>query len=87
MSHNWYVGQDIVCIKSHSKGIVKNGEVYTIQALMKPCCSVQIDIGARGGLARSRCVCKNIIGEPDNVFWLGEHRFVPLDEITDISEI
>jgi len=43
----WHIGQDIVCIKSHSHGAVKEGDVYVIQGLKQSCCMVSIDVGIR----------------------------------------
>jgi hypothetical protein len=29
---NWHIGQDIVCIKTHSRGFATKGTVYTIKS-------------------------------------------------------
>ena len=45
---NWRIGQDIVCVKTHPKGVVKEGELYTIKALRTTTCKcseVEIDVG------------------------------------------
>jgi len=93
MNHNWYIGMDIVCIKTHSEGVVKEGEVFTIKALRKPCCNVQIDIGKdlnyTGGTFSTSCaVCKKITNNgTDATAWISHRLFAPLDTLTDISEI
>jgi len=87
MNHNWYIGQDIVCINTHSKGIVKDGEVYTIQGLRQRCCCIEINVGISLFSIMQRCKdCGHRI-ESDGIWWLHEHRFAPLDTLTDISEI
>lgn len=93
--HNWFINQDIVCIKTHSEGVVIEGNVYTIKSLRKTCCIVQIDIGAKAPdlngstLFESRCrECKKTTyNHTDNTYWIAERLFVPLDTLTDISEI
>lgn len=93
--YNWYIGMDVVCIKTHSQGVVKEGNVYTIKSLRKTCCVVQIDIGAKApdlngsSVFETRCgKCKKITyNHRDNTYWIAESLFVPLDTLTDISEI
>lgn len=93
---NWRIGQDIVCVKTHPKGVVKEGELYTIKALRTTTCKcseVEIDVGvlAREGahIYQLNCLkCGSIcyVGN-DRTYWLSETRFRPLDELADISEL
>lgn len=95
MNHNWHIGQDIVCIKTHSKGYSKEGNVYTVKSLRKRCCHVQIDIGEkvpdRTGSGKWTTTCSGCKSEidngTDNTAWLSERLFAPLDTLTDITEI
>lgn len=41
----FYPGQRVVCIRDHSQGIIKKGEVYTVLEIFKSCCFWSIDIG------------------------------------------
>ena len=92
---NWHIGQDIVCIKNHSQGIVKKGETFIITGIKKGCCKILIDIGyivkdfEGSNLFQIPCDnCKKIlfVGS-DNTHWLNEELFAPLDTLIDISEI
>lgn len=87
MSHNWFIGQTIVCIKSHSQELIKEGDVFTVKGLRKGCCNIQINIGIIGVYGQSQCCCGNIIEGFDDIYWFAEFRFSPLDTLTDISEI
>ena len=46
---NFYVGQKVVCVKSHSMGLYKKGQVFTVQVVRKEkCCGVvTINIGVK----------------------------------------
>ena len=84
----WYIGQDVVCIKTHRQGIIKEGNVFTIIGLRQTCCSIQINIGISSRYGNDICTkCSKISKNLDGVWWFGEDRFVPLESITDISEI
>ena len=83
---SWYIGQDVVCIKTHSKGIVKEGEIFNIIGLQKICCGINLDVGIKTDFDAINCGCgKYQIA--NGVYWLGEVLFSPLDSLTDISEI
>ena len=85
----WHIGQYIVCIKTHQDGAVKEGEVYTIQALEQGCCFVHIDVGVRFPMmGYTYCTeCGKEKKSPTSVWWLKETYFKPLDELSDISEL
>lgn len=91
MNHNWHIGQDIVCINTHSGGIVKEGELFTIKGLRESFCScdnVEINIGFSSSCSIERCLpCNTIVGKTDDIFWFSESLFAPIDTLTDISEI
>lgn len=85
---NWYIGQEIVCIKSHPNGVVIEGKIYTIQSLKKghcKCSETLIDIGAKtskphlvGGWANCPN-CKESYKKEGHNWWLSESRFAPLE--------
>lgn len=83
----WKIGQEIVCIKTHSKGVVKRGQIYTIQALRKSICncySIIIDVGINnshiGGICRT---CGKTAVLDDNIWWFSEKLFAPLEYNAD----
>ena len=90
-NHNWYIGQDIVCIKTHSQGVVKEGNVYTIKSLsgaLCKCSHVMIDVGIKQDYELGECPnCKTHNIPLNGIMWIYEALFAPLDTLTDISEI
>ena len=89
----WYIGQEIVCIKTHSKGIVKKGESYFIKGLQKANCTcgyIEIDVGIQKFSHQYCKRCGFRKPEPTLIFWFNESLFAPLDfdisELTDILE-
>ena len=83
----WHIGQDIVCIKTHPEMVVVEGGVYTIRGLRKNCCCIEIDIGVDTNRQVSVCSKCGRKDNSNNVHWLGEFRFEPLDSLADISEL
>ncbi len=92
---NWYIGQEIVCIKTHPKGVVKRGKIYTIKGLITSFCGcdrVKIDIGAersQGDNVYSFCGrCSISQKNYTNAWWFSESRFAPLEYNQDaINEL
>jgi len=84
----WYIGQDVVCIKNHSQGAVKEGDVFTIRGLQQGCCLLQLDVGINTSHITQTCSrCNKVSNKNSLVHWFGETLFAPLESITDISEI
>ena len=83
----WYIGQDVVCIKTHSSNVVKKDNVYTIQGLQKGCCNIILDVGIKSLPGFTRCDCGGKTKDNSDAHWISEKLFTPLEQITDISEI
>jgi hypothetical protein len=90
---NWYIGQEIVCIKTHSQGLVKRGGIYTIMGLQPSKCKcegVDINVGIVGD-AKSYSLCSDchhIWFDFSSVHWFGEQLFAPLEYNQDaINEL
>ena len=89
---NWYIGQEIVCVKTHSLKLVKRGKTYTIRGLAKSQCNcgyVMIDVGISYNnihpSGQQECSeCGNAFFT-NGLFWFNECLFAPLDQ--DISEL
>lgn len=83
---NWYIGQEIVCVKSHSEKAVVKGKVYTIKSLEKRCCFMGIDVGIIDpnnyindyGICRS-CGGKLKVFKNGNKWWFSEQLFTPIE--------
>lgn len=90
---NWHIGMDIVCIKTHSKGLIKEGDIFTIESLRQGCCSIQIDIGINDTdeACNYTTICTDCGGIINNgsssTLWFHECLFAPLDSLVNISEI
>lgn len=91
----FYIGQEVVCIKTHSDKIVKEGEVFTIQGLkqFKCNCGIGIDVGfkeIRTAIFFNCCGSCNISYTPkinDGIWWISSELFKPLDELVSIDEL
>lgn len=84
---NWYIGQPIVAIRSHSRKFFTKGQEFTIKALKAGCCAackVDIDIGLKYDGDGTHCPDCGAIEHTD-INWFNEICFAPLD--FDISEL
>lgn len=90
MNHNWYIGQDIVCIESYLN-YLQEGDLFVIKALQSAVCKcsmVIIDIGKITDFELGACsICGTRDIQLHGVHWMHEKYFAPLDTLTDISEI
>ena len=89
---NWYIGQEIVAIRTHNDNLYKRGQDFIIKGLSLTTCRcnyVLIDVGIpydyekfAGCMKCDKCGCTCNV----NGFYLfHENRFAPLDQ--DISEL
>lgn len=83
---NWYIGQEIVCIKTHPEGVVKRGQTFTIRGLRSSTCNckgVEIDVGVVGSNIYRGLICTvcgfSYDGPPFSTWWFSETRFSPLE--------
>lgn len=84
---NWYIGQEIVCIKTHSRGAIVKGKVYTIQGLKQGCCSVFIHVGVFAKLTHGKfgfktlcSLCGKLTDDgADPTYWFSETLFAPIE--------
>lgn len=86
---NWYIGQRIVAVRSHSQGKFKKGDEFTIKGLRSSFCKckeVEIDIGINGGGNGMLCPMCGMDTEDGNVHWFSEIMFAPLQDHPDLSE-
>jgi len=81
---NFKIGQEIVCIKSHSLSLFKKGDEFVIQGIKKEkCCNtITLDIGLKFDFILARCVCGKET-EWDNYF--GSSLFVPKQELSNTT--
>jgi hypothetical protein len=81
----WIEGKKIICIKSHSQGIFKEGEIFTLRGVYKNICKcsiLKLDIGFKTDRFIGLCPLCNErnIQEHGNAWLFNETLFKPLDE-------
>jgi len=86
------IGQQVVCVKSHSQGRVKEGEIFTIKdlRLCKCCKYLEIDIGLKyNGNPMQVCTPCRHLDFKNGVQWTGHELFRPIDDLynTEIEEL
>jgi hypothetical protein len=88
---DYTIGDDIVCVKTHSRGVVKENELYVARALKtQSCCSrvvVDVGVGVKDNVDCDICDCGSITRNIDSVWWLDAHRFKKLDSLVNIEEL
>lgn len=80
----FFVGQEVVCIKDHSRGVVKKGEEFKVLAIRKICCGWFIDVGINVEIIAWTCSVCGFRGFY-NEYWLGTRLFAPKDQFQPIS--
>lgn len=74
------IGQKIVCIKTHSQGVLKKGKIYAIKKIRKSCCCFDVDIGIVSTTKYANCGFCKISRISDDTWWINESLFAPLEE-------
>jgi hypothetical protein len=83
-------GQRVICIKSHKTDegleLVKEGETYVVKNVKDISCACTrkygVDIGVRLNQARHYCTSCNKNAFFDDICWIWEGCFVPIEEET-----
>ena len=84
------IGQQVVCVKTHSMGVTVEGQVYEVKGLhLCTCGYLSLDVGIKGkSTSPVLCHCGKL--EYLGTVWLqGAKRFRPLDDLynTEIEEL
>jgi len=75
---DYRAGDDIVCIRDHSQGIVKKGDVFTaVQLERNGCgCTILVDVGIKSDRPFTRCpACGMNDEKTDDVWWFDARLF------------
>ena len=91
------IRQQVVCVKTHSMGAVKEGDIKQIKSIMIGCCGdLVLDVGVSNrrvsdiplGAACWCCNSKHTLIE-DGIWWISATLFRPLDDLynTEIEEL
>lgn len=75
---DYRAGDDIVCIRDHSQGIVKKGDVFTaVQLERNGCgCTILVDVGIKSDRPFTKCpACGMNDEKTDDVWWFDARLF------------
>lgn len=73
------VGDRVCCVKTHSQGVVKKGQVFTILNINNlECGCIQLDVGIIGDSIHGRCRCGVVYIKEYSIWWLNSSRFAPI---------
>lgn len=75
------IGQRVVCVKNHSKGLVKAGQQYTVNGV-NFCCKPLVDVGVFTFGKAMNCCGKRMEG---NINWFSTSLFAPIEEISETT--
>lgn len=83
----FYIGQKVVCVKSHSQGVIKKGQEFTVTGVFEPDCNCDnwtITIGLKTIIPFHQCsfcgyIRKNESSESSE-FRFGYTMFAPVQE-------
>ena len=90
---DYRAGDEIICIKDHSQGIVKKGQIYTAEHLQRMDCGCiyLVDIGLKSDRPFTMCaVCETKHDKTDNIWWIDARLFRRLlthSEEADLKEV
>lgn len=79
---NFRIGQEVVCIKDHSQGVIKKGQTFIIKNLwVRECCGfVVADLGInRTGLG-CKCKCGQAYDMFGTVHWISTEILAPVEK-------
>jgi len=86
-------GDDIICVRDHSQGIVKKGDVYTAHKLERNGCGCifLVDVGLKSDRPFTQCpVCKTNDEKTDDIWWIDARLFRRLltkSEEADLADV
>lgn len=75
---DYRAGDDIICIKDHSQGIVKKGQVYTAHEITRMGCGciLLVDVGLKSDRPFTKCAACGMNDEKtDDVWWVDARLF------------
>jgi hypothetical protein len=90
---DYRAGDEIICIKDHSQGVVKKGEVYTAHELKRNGCGcvLLVDVGYTSDRPFTKCpACGMNDEKTDNVWWVDARLFRRLltrSEEADLADV
>jgi hypothetical protein len=83
------VGDEIICIKDHSRKLVRNGEVFTVKGFTRnPCCgSTIVDVGISDSTPHTTCyTCQCDYKKPNGGYWFAAYLFRKIEESSSTAK-
>ena len=78
------IGQEIVAIRSHSKGVFKRGDIFLVLGVSVPpckCFDFLVDIGREATFKQMHCSkCDGVFEHNDTIYWFANENFVPIEK-------
>lgn len=72
------IGQKVVCIKSHTQGLVRKGNTYVVQDIhVMPCGCWNVNVGVKTDKDFSGCDRHGVIVDSGGIAWIGVCLFAP----------
>lgn len=90
---DYRAGDDIICVRDHSQGIVKKGDVYTAHKLERNGCGCifLVDVGLKSDRPFTQCpVCRTNDEKTDDIWWIDARLFRRLltkSEEADLADV
>jgi hypothetical protein len=81
----FYVGQEVVCVKDHTQGIIKNGQVFKVTSLVRICCGWNVTIGIQSRSALTRCGDCGSVASQGSEWQFASYLFAPKDQFKAIT--
>lgn len=83
METNFYVGQEVVAIRDHSKGAFKKGDEFVIQGVKKGCCCLELNVGIKTNHSLMKCRYCGKITANDNYYQASS--FAPKQQLSETT--
>ena len=79
---NFRIGQEVVCIKDHSQGIIKKGQTFIIKDIwLRECCGyLVVDIGIKSNKGGCKCKCGQAYSLFSNIWWISAKLLSPIEK-------
>lgn len=80
---------ELLCIKTHSQGVVKAGEVWPeLGRKRNPCCGyLTYDVGLKSQKIQSKCGgCGTIYINPYDIRWIGSKLLIPIGTQDELEQ-
>ena len=80
---SFYVGQKVVCVKTHSAGVTRAGQVFIVRAVMICTCGhVTIDVGSVSYCSQTLCALCHRTYDSGDRWPEAASRFRPIEDLT-----